>query len=118
MEKMRLIGILLMALLFIGGVKCLECYECQDEECLEEDLKPTTCDDDSQFCTKVQLNGEMTRSCAYDEPPSGGTGCTSLGDTEICYCQGDLCNGAMSSVSVSFLTALSSILTITLAYTR
>jgi len=99
---------LVVSLAFIGASSALDCFECDGEGCLhQEGLVQKKCEKESKYCLKLILDGEVTRSCAYDDPKGGQPGCDGAGKTMSCFCQGDLCNSSPSfSVSALLLPLL------------
>jgi len=99
---MRTDILLCLLCLLVGSSYGLNCYECSAGTC-EASMTEVACSTD--YCLKVRLDGETTRNCAFDPPSKELEGCKGYGQTETCYCKGDLCNSAekMSLGVLAFL---------------
>merc|ERR1712050_75282 len=93
---------LLVVVCFVSLGNALKCHSFLPGDA---DMTEVECKATDKFCSKVTLDGETSRVCAS---ANNVEGCKGEGSTESCYCQGDLCNSAVSqSVSiVSFLTSM------------
>jgi len=96
----------------LGTSVSISCYECTgDCDRNLEEIQQIACEKQVDYCLKIVLDGELTRSCAYDEPRT--VDCQSFGDTTKCYCQSDLCNSGnkwhpskLTGVSLALATLL------------
>jgi len=81
---------------FAQSLKCWDCHQDDNKDC--DDVTSNveiTCQNESDSCSKVVLNGKTQKGCA------GGSkriGCTETEDKKIisCHCKGDFCNSADS----------------------
>jgi len=93
-----LLPLLCLLAALIGTSSGLNCFSCGTDgvtSCDEANMVEETCPAGVEYCLRVTLNGEVTRSCAYDmvnDHPKNGEGCKSFATTEKCYCKGNLCN--------------------------
>ncbi|KAH3786127.1 uncharacterized protein LOC127840927 [Dreissena polymorpha] len=92
----------LVTILCVSNVDAaFKCYECtgtsSSDGCLDAFTKSTilesavTC----MGCTKIKINGVVSRECSSS---AVGNWCTVSGDTALCYCESELCNGSITLV--------------------
>lgn len=104
----------------VSGLTCYECYPDRDarrtcvnpgEASVKECLVPRKEEQPQAvaLCSKIRIDGEVTRGCYVDPLGRKNINCRENGNTVECYCNGNYCNGS-PHISMSwfnlFLTLL------------
>nr|XP_046243850.1 three-finger toxin MALT0070C-like [Scatophagus argus] len=90
---MQLYGVLVL-MVTLSTAYGLRCYACEDSQ----NCQAVDCPANADRCSTLTLNGITTKGCFIS------TGCIGL----IKCCEGDLCNGAITTGSSVLLLLLSS----------
>lgn len=100
MESQKIFLILAFALItLIYEASSLQCFQCSGCSDLEDALE-RTCKDGENFCTKIVLDGVISRGCKRNNH-GNPVGCQEADGVTNCVCSTDLCNSAIKNPATS-----------------
>jgi len=98
--KMEMKHIFMIVLVILGvcslahSLQCWDCHSDDGKDCEDTSTNiETTCQSAKDSCSKVIVEGKVSKGCAGLEKPAG---CKQSGKTTVCYCHDDFCNSAGS----------------------